>query len=99
VKNIKLVVSKNGYCNISPLVDENNEPLNLNDLALSVDLEDYLWDWQNEFTDSNYDSWTNKKKFDFEKDALYLVEQLLLQLPRNVQFSYYSELFRTEIEF
>lgn len=99
MKKIKLCVSKNSYCNISPLVDEDNEPLNLDTLELSTSLQNKLWEWQNEYSDDSSYSWSDRKKLRFEKYALELVEELLLELPRDVQFSYYSELFRTEIEF
>lgn len=99
MKKIKLTVGKSWES--PPLVDEGEDyiyPSNLEEL--NNELINALWLWQHDYDESaSYNSWSMYSKISFERQGLLLAQCLSVALPKNIQFTYYSELYHQEIEF
>lgn len=99
-KKIILKVCKKSWDNY-PLEDENG------DIVHRTFLEKYLSDqliaalnsWQEDYDEGvHYSDWSFSYKLGFERRGLALAVALAGSFPKDVKFSYFSELYQQEIE-
>lgn len=83
---------------ISTLINEEGEEEDYDDFKLSKELVNDIAEWKTEFVD-HYDAQHPRIKLRYEITGLSLVQRLLTELPRWVQLSYYSELYKKEVFF
>lgn len=99
-KKITLKVCKKFYDNY-PLQDENGETINPRSLEnyLNELLINELNEWQEDYEEeTHYSDWAFSYKLRFERQGLLLASALAGSLPRDIKFSYFSELYQQEIE-
>src|SRR4028118_949608 len=83
---------------ISPLINEEGKGEDPIDFKLSKELINDLEEWKKEVID-HYDAQHPSTKLRYEITGLSLVQRLGSELPRWVQLSYYSELYKKEVFF
>ena len=85
---------------LSPLVDEDNKEIHPDLVCQSDMLVDYLFRWQKEYNKPlMYNFWSLYQKLSFEREGLRLALLLSNSIPREIEFSYYSQLYEQEIKF
>lgn len=82
----------------SPLINKEGIVEDPEDFKLTKDLINDLWNWKNEVIDP-YKAMSPGIQLRYEITGLTLVQRLRKELPRWVQLSYYSELYKKEIFF